>query len=234
MMLLPMWLFAQQMELRTQSQDKVVYLIPGQGADGRLFQNIHISHHDTVILTYLIPEKGEQMAAYAHRMAAQIDTTRPYAIVGVSLGGMLAVEMKDFLNPEEVIIIASAKCQENIPNLYKFFRNFPLHRVLGGRFYKFGTRFMQPFYEPMTKENQQIFRSMLKQKDPKFMKRAVRCIVEWENDLCSNEVIHIHGTEDRTLPHKTANPDITVENGTHMMTLARGQEISNLLNQYIQ
>jgi surfactin synthase thioesterase subunit len=37
------------------------------------------------------------MNAYAKRLASDIDTTLPYSIIGVSLGGMLASEMKTFL-----------------------------------------------------------------------------------------------------------------------------------------
>lgn len=213
--------------------EKIVYLIPGQGADARLFQNIDIEEHNTQVIEFLIPEKGEDMAQYAQRMANSIDTTKRYSIVGVSLGGMVAVEINQFLQPEETIIIASAKCQDEIPKLYKFFRKFPLHRVLGGRFYKAGTLIVQPFYEPMDKTHRKIFKQMVKAKSPQFMKRAVRCIVEWEQPVCDSDVIHIHGTKDHTLPIKNVEPTVIVEGGSHVMTMLRGEEISAILNEYI-
>ncbi|RMG25011.1 MAG: alpha/beta hydrolase [Bacteroidetes bacterium] len=230
---LPLLLFAQHTAPYMKA-NKVVYLLPGQGADGRLFQRIHIEHYDTVVLEYLIPEKHESMAEYARRMAAQVDTTRPYSFVGVSLGGMVAVEMAKFLQPEETVIIASAKSRHDMPNRYKIFRYFPLHRILGGRFYLWGTRIAQPLFEPMSQEDQALFRAMLREKDPTFMKRAIRCIVEWESESYPQQVLHIHGTDDHTLPFKSAHAHIAIEKGTHTMTLSRAEELSALLNQHIQ
>ena len=48
------------------------------------------------------------------------------------------------------------------------------------------------------------------------------------------EVYHIHGDKDHTLPIKRIKiPDFIVENGSHMMTLTRGGEISCILNSII-
>ncbi len=227
--------FNQLFALDMKDKGKIIYLIPGQGADGRLFKNIQIDGYETAIVEYLLPEKGETMAEYARRISAQIDSTRPYSFVGVSLGGMIAVEMTKYMNPEECIIIASAKSKEDIPKRYQFFRKyFPLYRILSGRFFKLSTRLAQPLFEPLTKENQALFRDMLKRKDPKFMKRIVRCIVEWENETYREDIIHIHGAHDHTLPVKSANPTIILTEGTHMMTLSMGEEIAELLNEYIK
>ena len=216
------------------SQEKIFYLIPGQGSDGRLFKNIIIEKYDTQIIEYVVPLKGETMATYAMRLATQIDTTKRFSIVGVSLGGMLAIEMSKILQPEEVILIASAKTKQEIPKLYQFFKQFPVHRVLGGRFYKFWTILLQPLYEPLSKEDQKLWRSMMKEKDPVFMKRAVRCIVEWENvDYAGVDLLHLHGAKDKTLPIKNIEAPVIIENGTHVMTLTNGKELSGIINNWL-
>ncbi|MEO1261807.1 MAG: alpha/beta hydrolase [Bacteroidota bacterium] len=216
------------------SHEKIIYLIPGQGSDERLFKNISINHYETRAIKYEIPEKGATMATYAQQLSAQIDTSLSYSLIGVSLGGMLAMEMAKQLNPDEVILIASAKNRNEIPRLYKFFRKFPLHLLFGGNFYKFWTLALQPLYEPMPKEDQRMWRDMMKQKNPKFMRRAVRCIIEWENeDSAGENVLHIHGTKDKTLPIKNIEEPVIVEDGTHVMTLTKGEEISAIINQWL-
>ena len=225
---LPVFMFAQK------NGEKIIYLIPGQGSDERLFKNINIENYETEIIEYIIPEKNETMASYAKRLSIQIDTTIRYSIIGVSLGGMLAMEMSNILRPEEVVLIASAKSKNEIPALYKFFRKFPIHRLLGGNFYKFWTIILQPLYEPMPKDDQKIWRDMMKQKDPKFMKQAVRCIVEWESENYGNiELLHIHGSKDKTLPIKKINDPVIIEDGTHVMTLTHGKEISDIINKWL-
>ncbi len=225
----PMFMLAQT------QQEKIIYLIPGQGSDGRLFKNINIENYETKNIEYSIPEKGETMTTYAERLSSQIDPTKKFSIVGVSLGGMLAIEMSKIMQPEEIVLIASAKTKNEIPSLYKFFNKIPIHRLLGGRFYKFWTILLQPLYEPMSKEDQKLWRSMMKRKDPKFMKRAVRCIIEWDNENYEGiKLLHIHGTKDKTLPIKNIHKPVIIENGTHVMTLTNGKEISKIINQWLE
>jgi len=209
-------------------------MIPGQGSDTRLFKHLQIEGYDTIGINYLIPEKNEGMNAFARRMAAEIDTTENFALLGVSLGGMLAMEMSSFINPDQIILISSAKNENEIPAMYKVFRKVPINKIIGGRFLKFCTVLFQPVYEPLGKEDQILWRSMIKEKDPKFMRRATDCIVNWEgNSYKDLEVLHIHGSKDRTLPIKNVGEHYCIEDGTHIMTLTEAKQISEVINGYL-
>ncbi|MBK7569000.1 MAG: hypothetical protein IPI31_14355 [Bacteroidetes bacterium] len=64
------------------------YLLPGQGSDSRVFKNIHFEENiDTINIHYPVPFENESMAEYAVRISEQIDTTQPFVLIGVSLGG---------------------------------------------------------------------------------------------------------------------------------------------------
>lgn len=217
-----------------QARQKNLYLIPGQGSDGRLFQQLDLSGFETKILEFPIPEKKGSMASFAQIMASQIDTSRPFSIIGVSLGGMVAVEIGKVLPAEEIILIASAKTKDELPRYSRFFKKVPIHRVWGGRFYKFRTFLLQPLWEPMDKSSQKIWRDMLRKKDPRFMKRALRCIIEWDNDSYGDNVYHIHGTKDRTIRFKRVDADFTVQGGTHVMTMTKPAEISEAIHQILR
>lgn len=213
---------------------KIIYLIPGTGSDERIFHALE-SEYETVVIQYLIPEKGMNMSEYARLLTQQIDTSKRFSIVGVSLGGMLAVEMSKYLPAEEVILISSAKTKHELPHKYRFFRNAPIHRVLGGRFYKFCTLLFQPLYEPLEEKDEIIWQDMLKNKDPKFIKRVVACIVEWDNETYdSARTTHIHGTKDKTIPIKNVQNAIVIEDGTHIMMLNRTAELSRIITDRIK
>ena len=219
-----------------QGQEKIIYMIPGQGSDGRLFKNISIADHEVRILEFVPAQKGDDMQAYARRMAEKMDMSQPFSLVGVSLGGMIALEINKIYGAEEVVLIASAKGKEEIPGLYRFFNKVPLHKLLGGNFLKFWVRTLQPMFEPMSKEDQTLWRDMLKNKESLFMKSALACIIEWEHqiDTEAENIYHIHGSKDKTLPVKHIGEAILVQEGTHVMTLTKGDEIYALLNNLIQ
>ena len=74
---------------------------------------------------------------------------------------------------------------------------------------------------------------MLRDKNPKFLKRATHMIVNWQLENYESEIYSIHGTKDHTLPLKQNNHTFIVEKGSHMMMLTQGTKISNLISQIL-
>lgn len=215
---------------QNQNTKMIVYYIPGQGADHRLFNNIDLGNsYEIRFVKYEIPKRGEKMEAYARRLATQIDTTQSFILMGTSLGGMLATEMTDFLNPEKTIIISSAKCRKELPHRYRFQRAIPLHKLVPKGMMKWGAKVMQPIVEPDRNKEKETFKSMLNDKDKRFMKRSVNMIINWRRESYNEKIIHIHGNKDNTLPIKKVKYDYLIEGGSHMMTLTRGKELSEML-----
>ncbi len=93
---------------------------------------------------------------------------------------------------------------------------------------------MQPIVEPVQKQYKEIFKSMLNDKDPEFLKRTIGMIINWERVCYSNEIIHIHGDKDNTIPIRNVKYDYLIENGSHMMVLTKGEEISKLINKILK
>jgi pimeloyl-ACP methyl ester carboxylesterase len=228
--ILSLFILVCHFSLLSQSQtNETIYLIPGQGADYRLFQNINLPNYDTIIINYVVPSKNETLPEYAQRISTQIDTTKGFSLIGVSFGGMLCIEISKFLNPEKIIIISSAKGVQEFPWKYKFLNRIRLYKVFGGRFYKVGALIARPIFEPISRKNNQVFKDMIKDKPPKFMTRSIHCIVTWHNTEYPENLTHIHGTKDNTLPYKRIESPITIENGSHLMVFYKADEISEII-----
>jgi len=207
-----------------QSINKVLYLIPGQGGDERLFEKI---------IEFKNPDEDETMSQYARRLSAQIDTNMAFSLVGVSLGGMIAVEMSKFLEPEKLIIISSAKTKDELPPKIRWSKYLGLHKILGGNFYKRITNLGRPLFEPDSRKNQEVFTAMINDKDPLFMQRAVNCVLNWDNTEYRKDIIHIHGSKDHVIPIRNVKNPIRIENGSHMMVLTEGEKISKVLAKHL-
>lgn len=196
-----------------------LYLIPGTGADHRLFHALDLSGYDTVNVKLPVALRNETMSNYAARVAReQFDTTRPFAILGVSLGGMVATELAEQLNPEHVVIVASAKTRHELPPGYRLGRHVPIYRIVGGRTMRWFTKRGQPLMEPMDAPQRDLFIEMIYAKDPKFLQRAVGLMVRWRRTEAPAGITHLHGTLDHTLPYKHVSPDVTVQDRGHMLT----------------
>ncbi|MBK7443621.1 MAG: alpha/beta hydrolase [Bacteroidetes bacterium] len=223
------------LSLSIHAQDKMkVYLIPGQGSDCRIYKNLQFdARFDTVHINYITPLPLESMTAYAHRLSVQIDTTETFCIIGVSLGGMLATEMTDFMHPKKVIVISSATDSTEIPALYQFFNKHPIHRYIPSSVFKYSTFIMQPLYEPDRKLERATCNAMIAEKEDVFIKYATEMIVSWKRTPEQNEnktIIHIHGSADNTLPIESIKADYIIPGGSHMMALTQADTISVIIN----
>ena len=213
-------------------QKTTIYCFPGQGADKRLFDSIRVDStlFELEFVEYGTPEYSMDMKSFAWSLIDRIDTTKPYILLGVSLGGMLCVELTERFNPEKTIIVSSAKNTNELPYMYRFQKKVPLYEFLPKKILYEGAKIMQPLMEPDRNKNKETFKSMLSEKDPTYMERTIALIINWERETNTKKVYQIHGTNDRTLPLRfIQNTDFVVENASHMMTLTHGREVSRIL-----
>ena len=212
-----------------------IYLISGQGADSRLFRNLNLdSAFEIRHIDFETPKSGQDMQSYAHQISKQFDNASRKIIIGVSIGGMIATELSEILEPEMVIVVSSAKCRKEIPKRYRLLKFIPFHKVIPSRVIKTFAKLLQPLVEPDQNKESETFYQMLNDKDPKFLKRTINMIISWNRKNYSKDIIHIHGNRDNTIPIKCVKCDHIVEGGSHMMMLTRGSELSVLINKILE
>lgn len=216
-------------------QKTSIYFFPGQGSDKRIFDSLTIdSSYNKVFIDYGLPPKNTSLKQFAKELSTQIDTTTDFILIGVSLGGMICCELNEILQPKKVIIISSAKNRYELPFRYRFQRVIPLYKLFPPFMLHGGAKLLQPLVEPDRNKNKKTFKSMLYSKNPKYIKRTIKMIITWDRKTNAKKNIHIHGTKDHTLPiRKIKEPDYIVNKGSHMMTLTRSAEISEILNKIL-
>ena len=114
---------------------KELYIFSGLGADERVFQRLDFSAFSTTFINWIVPKDNETIEHYATRLLDQIKTTKP-TLIGLSFGGLIAVEVAKQIDTEKVILIASAKTNNEIPFYYRFVGQLRLHKLLPTRLLK--------------------------------------------------------------------------------------------------
>lgn len=73
-----------------------VYFISGLGVDERAFKNIILPENYSVHnIRWIELLEKESLESYSTRLIAQIDQQKPFALVGLSFGGMIAAEISN-------------------------------------------------------------------------------------------------------------------------------------------
>lgn len=214
--------------------EKDIYFISGLGADERVFRDLKFEGYRPVHIRWLEPERGESISNYAHRLTKQIQSDQPI-LVGLSFGGLIAVEMAKQMNVEQVILLSSAKTTAEIPFYYKIFRWFPLHRVFPFKTLLWALYWFADWvFSAETLEEQKLLKAILLDTDPHFLKWALHRVVVWQNHTVPDSLHHIHGLRDRIFPMRCINPDIAIEQAGHLMVLNRASRVSDLITQIIE
>ncbi len=183
-------------------------------------------------MKWIAPRDRETIEQYATRLLDQIKTEKPI-LIGLSFGGMMAVEVAKQIDAKKVILIASAKTRKEIPFYYRFAGQLGLHKLLPTKLLKRSNFITDWFFGVSSTVDKNLLQQILTDTDPAFLTWAIDKIVRWNNQTLPKNVFHIHGTSDRILPVRFVKCDVTVRGGGHLMTLNKSVDLNNLLQQQL-
>jgi pimeloyl-ACP methyl ester carboxylesterase len=210
------------------------YFIPGLAADQRVFRHIRLpENYAAVYLEWIKPEPRESLKDYAIRMARQINTTEPFILIGLSFGGMLAVEIAKQYHPDQLILIASISHHMHLPAWYRLIYKAGMHRVIGVNMLK-NAVYLKRYFTSETINDKAIVKQMARDMDPAFIRWAIRAIVHWKTDDQVLQLHHIHGTRDYILPGQMTKPQYIIPGAGHLMIFNRAEEINRILFSILQ
>lgn len=198
------------------------YFIGGIATDRQLYKHQleHIPH--SFYLPFPKQDTGESMKQYVQKFIPLIDTTKPFNLVGCSMGGIMTMELLNFIHPEKVILISSVKCRAEMPGRLRLLKYTMLHKLLPGKLFINGVVWGSRYIKELNKnrELRELVVSMAKNNAPDFLYWCVNAIVNWDgSDNYRKDIIHIHGTKDKMFPVRNIKNVIPVVNGTHNMLL---------------
>jgi len=209
-------------------------LFTGMGADQRLFSPQKEAFPWLIVPPWIKPQRGEGLASYAERLAAQVDPGCPCFVGGASFGGFVAMEAARHLKAKALFLIGSVRHCRELPLRIRAMRHMkhmlptvPFEWVgnLAGMTLHCHDDFMRP-----------ATRSVLKQvaeMKGAFMRWACRAVLTWDPPATplGVPVFQIHGDWDRILPVKRTHPDVTLHHAGHLLSLTHANQVNHFLEE---
>lgn len=221
---------------RVVSQTKLkkdIYILSGLGADERVFKNLDLSNYNVCFVKWVIPERNESIENYAARLVQQITVNKPI-LIGLSFGGVMAIEISKLIDFEKVVIISSVKSKKEVPYYYRLAGRIGIHKLLpkGALIHtNFITNWM---FGVSSTADKSLLRQIFNDTNSDFLYWAIDKILSWKNEIQIPNLFHIHGTSDRILPAGFIKSKIEIENGGHLMLLNKSVELENVLHEIIK
>lgn len=213
-------------------EKKHIYLISGLGSDERVFQYLDLKDYEVHPVQWIDPVKGESMQDYAQRLKAQIKTADPI-LIGLSMGGMIAVEIGKLISTEKIILISSAKFASELPTSFNIFKKWKAHHYIPDFLLLWPNRVLYHMFSVYNRRDKAMLKSILQDTDAKFARWAMDAILKWKNSEIKGTLIHIHGIRDRIIPIENVAADYIIEGGSHSMVFQQPEKITGIIRQII-
>jgi pimeloyl-ACP methyl ester carboxylesterase len=207
---------------------KKLYGISGLGADERVFSKLQLPGMEMQYLRWLAPHEGEGIQDYAKRMGEQLDEENP-VLVGVSFGGMMAIEIARQFPVAKIILISSVKSRRELPDWMKLAGRLKLDNLVPQRPWSWLGPIENKFLGARGIEERQLANEFRQTVDPHYLHWAIRQVINWENQWQPSSVFHIHGSRDKTFPLSKIHATHVIKGGGHFMVMNRAQEISGII-----
>lgn len=202
-----------------------IYVISGLGADHTVFCRLNLPGYQFVHVKWVDTVKGESLDDYAKRLLPQIKEENPI-VLGLSLGGMLSLEVAKLIPTKRVISLSSATNYSELPFRYKLAGWLRLQKILPVYAFARGNRFTHWIFGAKKKEDKVILNEVFINLDKDFLYWALNAVLTWENEVLPENLRRIHGTSDLILPRKRASEyDEIVQGGTHLMLLDQPNDV---------
>lgn len=212
---------------------KDLYIFSGLSADHRVFQKMDFSNHKVTFIEWIAPKTNEQISDYALRLTSQITSEKPI-LIGLSFGGMIAVEVAKHIVVEKVILIASAKEKSEIPLYYRVLGKLKIDTFIPAKLLSTPNAVLNWAFGVKTKSNKRLLAKIIRETNPQFLKWAIRKIITWNPTISINNVVHIHGTNDKILPIRNIENPIKILGGGHFMTMNQPDKLSKWVLEAIE
>jgi pimeloyl-ACP methyl ester carboxylesterase len=209
-----------------------IYCISGLGADERIFTNLHIPGTELKFVQWIQPQRDESFQSYARRLHQQIDDENP-VLLGVSFGGIMALELAKQFPVKQVFLISSVKSGKEMPWWMKTVGKLRLHRLIRPRPHPVFYPIENYYLGAKTKEEKQIAEQYRGRVDQQYLQWALHGILTWNNEVLLSNIIHIHGSRDHIFPAKKLEHVHIIENAGHFMVYNKGAEVSRLIEQLL-
>ena len=183
-----------------------------------------------------MPVIGEPIEAYALRMKLKNAILEDDPILmGVSFGGMMAVELAKHFPAAIVILVSSAGTRRELPLWMRAAGSLGLNRLLPIRPGK-GIRWLEDYFLGVESEDDARLGAEFRGKtDPRYLRWALGQVVNWKNEWKPDRYFQLHGDRDRIFPlshsatRRAASGLHVVPGAGHFMVYNRAPKVGGIL-----
>lgn len=213
-----------------------IFFISGLAADSRAFTNIkEFEGYQKVYLEWIPNLPNETFGNYISRLIENHTFSKEDVAIGLSFGGLAAIEIAKQTPINKVILISSFKDKKALKPHLQFLLGLRLYNLMPNKKLKqFDKHFVKVFGDVSAEAKQGLI-DMMNDTKQSFIKWALKQIrLSNYIDNTNVELYNILGTKDQLLkPWSLPSNNFTIEKGGHLMVYENAEEINSILKKLL-
>lgn len=208
-----------------------VFLITGFALDKRAFDLMELPADPFRTLDLIPVRKGETLREYAVRMAREIGLAPGDIIGGVSLGGMLALEMAKAIDVRGVLLIASATHPRHIRKRFKMWAPLASRtpQAVIRRIFTL-IPWVLAWQRMLSPSSQALLADIMGKFPPALLQAFPAMIMKWPGCKPPEKFRHIHSEGDWLIRPDGDPATLTIVKGkNHLITVSHPQAVREWL-----
>lgn len=211
------------------------YFISGLGADRRVFGRLKLPPNFIIRhIEWIEPLKNESLFEYSKRLSDQMPEKKDFILVGLSFGGLVAIEINKILPAKKIILISSISNKNELSLRYRLLNLLKLHKIIPAFVLKSPMTIIYWFFNAKQRAERKLLKYYVKNMSDNYLKWSINEVISWENPERPKNLYHIHGNADRIFLHNKTQADFTISHGGHMMVWDRAEEINRILTEILK
>jgi pimeloyl-ACP methyl ester carboxylesterase len=214
-----------------QNQVQKIYAFSGLGADHQAFQNLRLEGYKIISIAWKAPQKRESFPNYIKRLTAFISDDKPI-FMGISFGGLAAMQAAHQFGSQKLLLISTFKSHKEMAATIRWFKIFPIYRLLPSRLLRFLFVKNLWVYGPMKQRHRRYLQKMLYQHSGTYFKWAFDVLLSNFKWVDAPKTKRWHGKKDALIP-KPGSDAVVIENAGHLLPLTHGRWLSKAILEFL-
>lgn len=213
-------------------------LLPGLGADGRLFDGVRCPGTEIVTPAFPEPAPRQSLPSYARALADRLRIGPGDAVGGASFGGFVAAEIAARRPVAALVLIGSALSPREVPSYYAVLEG--LSRLVPDGVFARAPRnhpLVLAKFGRLTATQRALFLEMAGRASPALLRRGMRMIFGWkgvDRAEIACPIHRIHGRLDRLIRPPSAREAELIEGVGHLISMTNPGRVGRFLAERLQ